>query len=246
MLPRFSVSDLIYYLASFLAVVIVLTMHEFAHAFVAYKCGDPTPKWAKRLSLNPLRHFDIIGLICFTLVGFGWAKPVPINPNNFKKYRLGLGLTASAGVITNYISAFIFYPIALVVINYMPEVPFLSEFLYDFTVLLYSFSLSFCVFNLLPFYPLDGFRLVEAFNRRRGKIYQFLRKYGYYILLFLIVESFICRVFSNNFGVSQMDYFNILGWIMQFATKYLGFPILAIWGLAFGMPVEALWGLLLW
>lgn len=71
-------------LASFLAVVVVLTLHEFSHAFVAYKCGDPTPKWTKRLSLNPARHLDLVGLICFTFVGFGWAKPVEVNPNNFK------------------------------------------------------------------------------------------------------------------------------------------------------------------
>lgn len=76
-------------IASFLAVVVVLTLHEFAHAFVAYKCGDPTPKWNRRLTLNPARHFDLMGLIFFTLVGFGWAKPVPVNPDNFKKYRLG-------------------------------------------------------------------------------------------------------------------------------------------------------------
>ena len=233
-------------LASFLAVTVVLTLHEFSHALVAYKCGDPTPKWAKRLSLNPLRHFDIVGLICFTLVGFGWAKPVPIDPNNFKKYRLGLGLTASAGVITNYISAFLFYPLALLVINFMPEIPFLTTFLYFLTSALYAYSLGFCVFNLLPFFPLDGFRIVEATSKRHGKVYQFLRKYGYYILLFLIIESFICRIFSENLGIYQMDWFNILGWIMQFAEKYLGFPILAVWGLAFGMPVEALWGLLAW
>ena len=86
---------------------------------------------------------------------------------------------------------------------------------------------------------------MDALNKRRGPVYRFLRQYGYYILLFLIAESFICRIFVN-FGIYQMDWFNILGWVMQFAEKYLGFPILAIWGLAFGMPVEALWGLLLW
>lgn len=233
-------------LASFLAVTVVLTLHEFAHAFVAYRCGDPTPKWAKRLSLNPLRHFDIVGLICFTLVGFGWAKPVPIEPNNFKKYRLGLGLTASAGVIVNYISAFLFYPLFLLTFRFMPDIVFLREFLLDLTLALYAFSLSFCVFNLLPLYPLDGFRIVEAVGKRRGKVYWFLRKYGYYILLFLIIESFICRIFSQNFGIYQMDWFNILGWIMQFAEKYLGFPILALWGLAFGMPANSVWGLLAW
>lgn len=232
-------------LASFFAVVVVLTLHEFAHAFVAYKCGDPTPKIYGRLSVNPLRHFDLVGLICFTLVGFGWAKPVPIDPNNFKRYRLGLGLTASAGVVTNYIMAFLFYPLALLVINFMPSIVFLTTFLRSLLLALYAYSLGFCVFNLLPFYPLDGFRIVDALNKRRGPVYRFLRQYGYYILLFLIAESFICRIFVN-FGIYQMDWFNILGWVMQFAEKYLGFPILAIWGLAFGMPVEALWGLLLW
>ena len=232
-------------LASFFAVVIVLTLHEFAHAFVAYKCGDPTPKFYRRLTLNPMRHFDLTGLLCFTFVGFGWAKPVPINPYNFRRYRLGLGLTASAGVIVNYISAFLFYPLALVAILYMPSIPFLTSFLTVFLLMIYSYSLSFCVFNLLPLYPLDGFRILDAVNRRRGKVFCFLRDNGNWILLGLIAESYICRVFVS-LGVEIMHYFDILGWIMQFATKYLGFPILAIWGLIFGMPVDMLWGLLLW
>ncbi len=225
-------------IASFLAVVIVLTFHEFAHAFAAYRSGDPTPKWNKRLSLNPLRHFDPIGLVCFTLVGFGWAKPVPINPDNFKHYRRGLAFTASAGVIMNYLMAFLLYPLFLVVDRYL-SVPVLREFLFFFTGFLFAYSLSFCVFNLLPFYPLDGFRIIEACSKKHGKVYQFLRKYGYYILLFLIVESFICRIFTNYLGVGiigQTGYtvmrdLNILGWIMEFATKIFGHPITALWGL---------------
>lgn len=217
-------------LASFLAVIIVLTLHEVAHAVVAYSCGDPTPKWQNRLSLNPLRHFDPLGLICFVFVGFGWAKPVAINPNNFKKPRLGMGLTACAGVVTNYVTAFFFYPILCVVVNYFPHITFLYNFLYSFIDFLVIYSLSFCVFNLLPLYPLDGFRIVDAVNKRRGKIYRFLRNYGYYILLGLIFESFICRVFVN-LNVEIMGYFNILGWFMTFATKILGWPITALWGL---------------
>lgn len=217
-------------LASFLAVIIVLTLHEVSHAVVAYSCGDPTPKWQNRLSLNPLRHFDPLGLICFVFVGFGWAKPVAINPNNFKKPRLGMGLTACAGVVTNYVTAFFFYPILCVVVNYFPHITFLYNFLYSFIDFLVIYSLSFCVFNLLPLYPLDGFRIVDAVNKRRGKIYRFLRNYGYYILLGLILESFICRVFVN-LNVEIMGYFNILGWFMTFATKILGWPITALWGL---------------
>ena len=217
-------------LASFCAVIIVLTLHEFAHAFVAYKCGDPTPKWNNRLSLNPLRHFDLVGLLCFTFVGFGWAKPVAINPYNFRNYRAGLGLTACAGVVMNYLTALLIYPLYLVILVYMPEVPFITLLLEDFFYFVFAYSLSFCVFNLLPLYPLDGFRVLDALNKRRGKVYRFLRDYGQYILYGLIIESFICRVLVR-IGIAQMAWFNILGWFMQFATGILGWPIRALWGL---------------
>ncbi len=218
-------------LASFLAVVVVLTLHEFSHAFVAYKCGDPTPKWTKRLSLNPARHLDLVGLICFTFVGFGWAKPVEVNPNNFKKYRLGMGLTASAGVIMNYVMAFLIFPLwqVILVYYYAPVGGYFAMFLCDFAEMLFTYSLCFCVFNLLPLFPLDGFRILDALNKRRGKIYRFLQQCGQIILLGLIVESFICNLFVD-LGVYQMNWFDILGWIMQFATKIFGWPITALWG----------------
>lgn len=239
---KMSLNDLFYYIASFIAVVAVLTMHEFAHAFAAYKCGDPTPKWNRRLTLNPLCHFDVTGLICFTLVGFGWAKPVPINPNNFNHYRRGLAITASAGVIVNYIFAFLWYPIFCVILYYaLPNVDsqYGASFLYFLFYLPFAYSLSFCVFNLLPLNPLDGFRIVEACSKRRGKVYRFLYKYGHWILLFLIVESFICRIFTEYLGagvigtqgVTVMGYLDILGWFMTFATKIFGHPITALWGL---------------
>ena len=225
-------------IASFLAVTVVLTMHEFAHAYAAYRCGDPTPKWYGRLSMNPLRHFDLIGLLCFTLVGFGWAKPVPINPDNFRHYRRGLGVTASAGIVVNFLFAFLIYPLFMVAVSYV-HVPFLGNFLQSLTYCLFAYSLSFCVFNLLPFYPLDGFRIVDALSKFHGKVYRFLRKYGYYILLFLIAESLICRFFTDYLGagiigiqgVKVMGYLNILGWFMQFATQIVGWPIGALWGL---------------
>ena len=233
--------DLIELLASFLAVVVVLTLHEFAHAFVAYKCGDPTPKYTGRLSLNPLRHFDLVGLICFTLVGFGWAKPVQVNPGNFKNYRLGMGLTACAGVLANFLSAFLFLPLYFLCALYLEGTLF-AAFMQLLTLYLFSYSLSFCVFNLLPFFPLDGFRIVEACSKRHGKIYEFLRRYGYYILMFLILESFICNLFVN-FGVTQMSAFNLLGYFMSFATGIVGFPAYAMWGPAFGIPLETLWNM---
>ena len=109
---------IVYLLASFLAVMVVITLHEFSHAFVAYKCGDPTAKFNGRMTLNPIKHFDPIGIVMFALVGFGWARPVPVNPNNFRHYRSGSFWTSAAGIITNYISAFLFYPIFLLTLNY--------------------------------------------------------------------------------------------------------------------------------
>ena len=134
-------------LASFIAVAVVLSLHEFAHAFVAYKCGDPTPKMNGRLTVNPVAHFDPLGLIMFTVAGFGWAKPVPINPYNFRHYRKGLTLTAVAGVAMNYITAFLFFP--LMVLSFSVNLPWwpLEDFLYYLTSYFYGYSLGFCVFN---------------------------------------------------------------------------------------------------
>ena len=217
-------------LASFCAVVIVLTLHEFAHALVAYKCGDPTPTWEGRLSLNPLRHYDLWGLLCFTFVGFGWAKPVSVNAYNFRNYRAGLILTACAGVVANFILAFLVYPLYLVVAYYVPHIPFVTLLLRDFFYFVFAYSLSFFVFNLLPLYPLDGFRILDAADRRNGRVTRFLRSNGQYILFALIAESFLCKLLVR-FGISQMAWFDILGWFMQFATELLGWPIKALWGL---------------
>ena len=108
---------LFYILAQFLAVAVVLSFHEFAHAYAAYKNGDPTAKFAGRLTLNPAKHFDPIGVITFALAGFGWAKPVPVNPNNFKDYRKGCFWTSIAGVLMNYAMAFLFYPVFILVVE---------------------------------------------------------------------------------------------------------------------------------
>ena len=221
-------------LASFLAVMVVITLHEFSHAFIAYKCGDPTAKFNGRMTLNPIKHFDPIGIVMFALVGFGWARPVPVNPNNFRHYRSGSFWTSAAGIITNYISAFLFYPIFLLTTNYLlPDSSYAmtygQEFIDYLTQFLFSYSLSFCVFNLLPFYPLDGFRMVDALNKKRGKVYRFLRNYGYYILMGLIFLSFVARNLAIR--VPFFGYFDILGYVMTFATNIFGWPITALWDL---------------
>ena len=100
---------LLIFLAYVLAILISITFYEWAHAFVAYKLGDPTAKNLGRLSLDPFKHLDPLGAICFLLLGIGWAKPVLINPRNLKHYRRDDLLISIAGVVMNIIIAFLFY-----------------------------------------------------------------------------------------------------------------------------------------
>lgn len=225
-------------LASFLAVTVVLTLHEFSHAFVAYKCGDPTPKYYKRLTLNPLAHFDPLGLILFAFAGFGWAKPVPINPYNFTHYRKGLAFTALAGVTMNYLTAFLFCPLYLLVVNFVNvPYPLLQAFLELLTLYLFLYSVTFCVFNLIPLSPLDGWRVVQAVNKRHGRIYRFFERYGSIILIVLIGIHFLSEMFMQyemlRLAGQIFSYVDILGYVLRYVVWAFGFPILKLWGLVF-------------
>ncbi len=234
-------SILFRYLGGIIAVLFVFVPHEFAHAFVAYKCGDPTAKMQGRLTLNPVKHVDPAGFVLCILTGFGWAKPVPIYPYNFRHYRKGLFLTAIAGVVTNYIIAFIAYPIFLLLALY--AVPAVTvgvqavEFFEEVFYLIFAYSLSVFVFNLLPLYPLDGFRVVESLTREVNPVRRFLRNYGRYILLILVLESFLCDILSSYTSLPYVKYFDILGYVHWFARNILGFPITAMWNAIFGLPI---------
>ncbi len=217
---------IIEYITIFLALMIVLPVHEFAHGFAAVKFGDITPKINGRYTLNPLAHFDPIGLVSFVLAGFGWAKPMPVNPSNFRKYKSGCFWVSVAGVIANYITSFIAYPLFLLIIYFMPDIGFLDDVLWGTAWYVFAFGLTFFVFNLLPIYPLDGFRVVEVFNKRRGPVYRFLRNYGVYILYALFILSFI----ADLTGFYQID---ILGYVINFFVGYLQMPIVLFWGLIF-------------
>ena len=235
-------SILFRYLGGIIAVLFVFVPHEFAHAFVAYKCGDPTAKMQGRLTLNPVKHVDPAGFVLCILTGFGWAKPVPIYPYNFRHYRKGLFLTAIAGVVTNYIIAFIAYPIFLLLALY--AVPAVTvgvqavEFFEEVFYLIFAYSLSVFVFNLLPLYPLDGFRVVESLTREVNPVRRFLRNYGRYILLILVLESFLCDILSTHTSLPYVHYFDILGYVHWFARNIIGFPITAMWNAIFGLPIQ--------
>ena len=150
------------------------------------------------MTLNPVKHFDLWGMLCFAVAGFGWAKPVPVNPYNFKNYRWGSFFTAIAGILINFICAFLFYPLIYLVGQYVAPMfagKYMAIFINALPQYLFLYSITFCIFNLLPFYPLDGFRMWVALDRKNGKVLHFLRMYGSYILLGLIVIHALSDVF---------------------------------------------------
>ena len=140
---------------SLLAILIAITVHEFSHAWMANYLGDPTAKLEGRLSLNPLVHIDPIGFIMLLLVHFGWAKPVPYNPNYLKNPRTGSLLIALAGPISNFVLALIFS----IPLKYISP----DHFLIDFFLLSVLINIGLMVFNLLPIPPLDGSKVLAFF-----------------------------------------------------------------------------------
>ena len=220
-----NVRNIIELISKILALMLVLPLHEFAHAFVAVKSGDPTPKLYNRYTINPLAHFDLLGLACFAFAGFGWAKPVPVNPNNFRNYKKGCFFVSIAGVTANYLTAFIIYPL-LILTFFVPNFGYFDDVLQLSLRYVFNFSLAFSVFNLIPIYPLDGFRVVDVFSKRRSKIYKFLRYQGIYLLYFL----FLLSIFSDITGVWQI---NILGYLLSKVVGYVSMPITLFWGLFF-------------
>ena len=233
------IETVIFYVASLIAVVFVFAPHEYAHAFVAYKNGDPTAKMRGRLTLNPFKHIDPVGFVMCALVGFGWAKPVPVDPYNFRSYKKGMFTTAVAGVIVNYIIAFFAYLIYVLIYRFFDPAgsTFLIYFEYFLRMIFYlifAYSLYSFVFNLLPLYPLDGFRVVQATTRQINPVQKFLRNYGQMILIILLVESFICGFVADRVPNTQVativNYLDILGYVGWFAENIIGFPITAAWG----------------
>ena len=185
------------------AIIIGLTFHEFMHAFTAYKLGDQTPYGQGRVTLNPVKHIDPVGIIALIFIGFGWGRPVMVNPYAFRKNpRLANLLVDVAGVFINFIIALVFmlvlllvYKDILVVAAAYPDIPFINLlFLISpgplYTILLYIIyiNLVLMLFNLLPIPPLDGFGiLTEIFNLRRFSWYRPFYNNGSILLLVLII-----------------------------------------------------------
>lgn len=180
------------------AVILAISFHESAHAWMAYKCGDLTAKMMGRISMNPARHFDLLGMLSMLLVGFGWAKPVNINPRNFKKFRRDTALVALAGPVSNFImaaAAMLVYFIIGVTVSFftLGDVAYqIVEIAMRMIYMVGLLNVSLMVFNLVPVPPLDGSKVLFSFLP--AKSFNFVltyERYGFLILFILLMTGIL-------------------------------------------------------
>jgi len=201
--------DLVEILLSLPAVFLAMTIHEFAHAFVAYKMGDPTPKFQGRLTLDPLAHVDWIGLIFFAVFGFGWAKPVQINPDNFRNKRVGDILVSFAGPLANITLAILTYIVFLILLIAIPAFPDIGSRIIDKII---WFNIIFSILNLIPIPPFDGYHILKALLKSRPyKFFMQYERYGFLVLLAFIWFN----IFDIVVGIPAGFVYSLMS---QFAT----------------------------
>ena len=187
------------------AVLLCLTVHETCHGLAAYALGDPTAKSMHRLSLNPLHHIDWFGLFMMFAAGFGWAKPVPVDPRYFKKPKEGMALTALAGPVSNFLLALLLILISKMIYLYAPYTVAMDAV---FTFCLYTaapLSIGLGLFNLIPIPPLDGSKVVAVLLPDRA--YGTLMRYERYGMLLLLALSLL--------GVFGGFISGVIGWVYE-------------------------------
>ena len=227
-----SVLSLVALLSYVIVILVSIISHEVAHGYVAYLNGDPTAKLSGRLTLNPAKHLTLAGTLMMFLVGFGWAKPVPIDSRNFKDYKKGMITTSLAGVTLNFIYALLSSICLAILLLCTKNVVFYSKnfafYAYAFGYYLFYFSMmvnvTLMVFNLLPIYPLDGFRVVETLSSPDSKFVDFMYRYGSFVLLAFIIISY---------GLSYLGVPSLFAMVQQLTATIFD----KLWGAIMGVAL---------
>jgi Zn-dependent protease len=181
-------------------ILLALTFHEYAHAYMAYRYGDDTARQSGRLTLNPLRHLDPLGTIMIFIVHFGWAKPVPVNPNRLRNPKKDMLWISAAGPLANMVLALASGLLirVLLTIGVTPDRHTAIGLLFFMVIMSLQINLALAIFNILPIAPLDGSKILFALLPvRYEKLIYFLERYGPFILIGLII-------FSQATGVSVL------------------------------------------
>lgn len=202
--------------AILMVIFLVLPFHEWAHAWVASLLGDTNIKYRGRLSLNPMSHIDYMGALCLLLFGFGWAKPVPVDPRNFKNPKSGMAIVALAGPLANVVAAFaggiVFQALINLTVGFVETT--VGWYILLFLQYYIGLNCSLAVFNLLPIPPLDGSKILFAFlpDRLVYKFYQYQHIFSIVLIALLFV------------GILEIPLDFLQHWLMCFINYICGFP----------------------
>jgi len=187
-----------------LAVIIGISCHEFAHAYAALRAGDSSAKRAGRLTLNPTAHFEPMGLLCFLFAGIGWAKPVPVNPFNYRNFKRGNFWVSISGILTNIVIGFV-CSFAFFMIDKFGDIENIFVFAaHWFFMLCMIINLSLAVFNLLPIPPLDGYNLLSSFTKPNNSFMKFMRENAIIVLLLVVFIVPMVTGMSLIFAVREL------------------------------------------